>query len=671
MKRDTGNGPVPRRLFLPVALLLASGCGGSDTGTGAAVFERACAEVPGCAEPRVEGSGAVETIFRVVVVRAASGEVRIGRVEPVAVLEGDGVPVGPLAGSHMLVGLDAAGDPVDGQVIAFPRVLRAEAADGWSRPVEIDLGDRDVDTIGYVRARPGIEELAVLDESGAVVARAPAPRGAGTGADAGKRPGNPPRVLAAALVPSALAALQPAGSLPALPEHCSHVRILEGEADRDLARGVAYEADVELLEPGPNQRAVIHGALGLMTPLLCQGVSRIAVGDVPDDPGVGGVVSQLGAGDLMLLNVAAGYSEAELSGSARQRLGMMHTVIHEAAHAAEALLNASGSRPRDFAGDWDPPSRTLASKTIERVRLGKSLFEEWQRMHGAFVDQGWAAPYAESGEAREAARARSAAETAEAGFMSRYGGSYYAEDIAEAVVWSYLGEPYREAGIPEGVRQTEDFACQRMRAQGEGGVPSGFAAVYTKLQFLKDLGLVAPEDVEGCTGPVELPNDEPGFHLWQDGQYQRSFERAVTAVIGTGPSGRYVYEMKAEGEAEFADETYPARVRLVLDLEPGTVPLDEVPWPRGVYELGLLAGYDLGALGNRAGMAADHGFSLRLDGARAGNFDVYDGFALVAEASNERIAGSVFIRRAMRLHAPLPVPQVFDPPLVVRFAIEK
>jgi len=659
-----------RRAGLPVfaALLLAWGCGGSEAGVDEAAFGRACEEVPGCAASRDAAAVPRETIYRVQVVRAGSGEVRIGGVEPIAVTAGEGVPLGRLAGSHMVVGLDAGGAPVDGQVIAFPGVLRAEPADGWSPPATVDLEGREVDTFGYVRANEAIEEIAVLDEAGDVVARADAPDA--RTADAGPTPDRGSWPRAPALVSPAFA-LQPGGSGPALPAHCAHVRILEGEADRDLARGVAHGADVELVRPGPTQRAVIHGALGLMTPLLCHGISRIAVGDVPEEPGLGGVVRQLSTGDMMLLNVAAGYTEDELAGSAEQRLRMIHTLIHETAHAAEALLNAEGSRPAEFTGDWTPPSRDLAAETIERVRLEKSLIIEWQRVHLSFVDQGWAAPYGQEGEARQAARERSAGETAQAGFMSRYAGTFYAEDIAETVAWTYLGDAYRDAGIPEGPRQTEDYGCQRMRAHDGDGVPSRFAAVYTKLHFLKDLGLVRPGDVDACTGPVALPNDEPGFHFWQDDEYRRTFGRAVTAVIGTAPSGRYVFEMKAEGEAAFGDETHPARVRLVLDLAPGDVPVEQVPWPRGVYELGLLAGYDLGNLANRAGATAGSGFSLRLEGARAGDFDVYEGFALVAEASNERIAGSLVVQRAMRLSAPLPVPQTWDPPLVVRFGIEK
>lgn len=55
----------------------------------------------------------------------------------------------------------------------------------------------------------------------------------------------------------------------------------------------------------------------------------------------------------------------------------------------------------------------------------------------------------------------------------------------------------------------------------------------------------------------------------------------MIAHIGTDRRGRYVFEMEAEGRAEFGDETYPARVRLLLDLEQGAdVPVREVPCPR-------------------------------------------------------------------------------------------
>jgi hypothetical protein len=195
-----------------------------------------------------------------------------------------------------------------------------------------------------------------------------------------------------------------------------------------------------------------------------------------------------------------------------------------------------------------------------------------------------------------------------------------------------------------------------MRKHREKDLPSRLAAVYTKLRFLLDLGLVAEEDVETCTGPdLGLPVESPGFHLWHAGNELRSFARNVTAAIGTQADGDRVFEMKGEGEAGFGDRMYPASLRLQLDLEKPGVPIHQVPWPRGVYPLGL---------------RGDNHVELRLDGASAGDFDAEDGYALVAEASNDRIAGSIVLERVRRPHVVFAVPERYDPPLVIRFRIE-
>jgi hypothetical protein len=61
------------------------------------------------------------------------------------------------------------------------------------------------------------------------------------------------------------------------------------------------------------------------------------------------------------------------------------------------------------------------------------------------------------------------------------------------------------------------------------------------------------------------------------------------------------------------------------------------------------------------------------DYAAAGNWDAEDGFAIVTEASNSRIVGSIFLTRALRVSAPSPLPayDAFNPPLVIRFLMEK
>lgn len=630
-----------RALFALAVAACTTSCGANEPPGIELTYEEACALVPGCGEPRFDLPAARETIYRVQLIRAGSGEVRIGQVQSLDVVEGDGVPLAPLSGSHLLVALDGSGAPLDAHPFRFAEEIDVSVEAAFTHE-HVHLTGVEVDAIGYLRASEEVAELIVVEESGTIVARTAPP------APIVSSDGSSPAPLVS---PS---------------EHCGHVVLLEGETDRAWATNMAYYAEAELLDPGPTQRAVVRGALELMTPLLCHAVSRIAIGHVPSDPGVGGVVRQLASGDLMLINTAVGYEESDLAGSEEQRLRMMHTIIHEAGHMAEALLNAEGTRPSNFGGDWfagewDFVQRTVASDTLHNVRLDVSLFSEWHRTHQSFVAQGWALPWADptDGPVTEGAitaiRRWDAAKTAESGFMSRYGASYYAEDIADLVAWTYMAPHFRAAGIPNGVRQTEDFGCQEMRAHGERSVPSRLSALYTKLMFLKDLGLVHPDDVEECTGAnLGLPVDSPGFHVWQEETRLSSFDTAVTAIIGT-LGDRYVFEMTGNGEATFGDERYPATFRLLLDLAEGTRDVARVPWPRGVYPLSMVGPDKL---------------ELRLDGAGAGDFDVREGFALVAEASNERIAGSVFFTQSWRPHAPVPVPEVHDPPLIVRFLIE-
>ena len=650
-----------RKGLILTAALLASGCGGEEpapTGAGppgldaheAVAFERACAEIPGCAEPRFEAPGPVESVWRVVVVRDPRGAIWIDYVDSVEVPAGDGVPVGPLAGTHRLVGLDRDDQPVDGQLLHFPETLRLEFRDRSALPEEIDLSDREVDTVGYVRTLPTIETLAIQDVSGRTVATQPVPRKAAALV-------SHPYILAS---PALAQTIVPGGRPRPLPPYCSHVRLLEGERDRGLARNIAYAEEITLVAPGLTQRALTFAALGRMKPLLCQSVSRIAFGRYPDAT-LGGAVRTISTGDMILINEMVEYVEGVPAfeeevleqGDRAYQLELMQTILHEAAHSADALLNLQGSRPDGFAGDWELPARSLASETLDKVRLEKGLRDEWWRVHESFRRLGWA-EYHQGEGAEEALSEWSSRQISDAGFMSPYGATTVDEDLAEMVGWTYMADDYGQSNTPEAYQQY--FGCQEMTAYGKKDLPARLAAVYTKLSFLKDLGLVAPEDVDACMGPdLTLPVQSPGFTFWLAGSKLRTYGRGVTANIGTTSTGNRVFEMKAEGEAIFDDKSYPGILELRLDLESKGVPIHKVAWPRGVYELGLFG---------------DNNLRLRLDGAPAGDFDVKDGFVLVAEASNDRIAGSAFVTIGFRIHAPLPVPQKWDPALIIRFLIE-
>ena len=635
-------------ILVPLILacsVLSAGCGGSGGSSGSAQntppqnFDEACDLLPDCAQPRYDATQDKQALYRVLLERDSAGAIQIVNIDQVEVFAEDGVPLSHMGASHLLLGLDANGDQVDAQEVRFPQTLGLESPEDFQR-IEIDLSDQTVNTVAYLSADESIETLGVADDSGNLVVLETLPRQA--------------RNKAMALEKSSI---QPSG-------HCAHVRILDGEIDRFLAQGMAYYNDTVLLEPGPTQRAVIVAALNRMTPLMCHALGRIAIGTVKDRGELNGAVAQVGGGDFMLINAGnLRYTENNLASFESMRVAMMRTILHEAGHALEALLNANASNHGDYGGHWSAADRSVASQTIDNVRLEVGLRAEWKRMHRAFADDGFAELWAnEGGPAREVVQQFNAAEAAEGGFMSRYAGTAYTDDIADTISWIYAAELFTNAGIPEGHGEKEDYGCQQMRLHTEDSVPGRLAAIYSKVMFLHDLGALDSADVALCLGPnIGLSDRANGFHVSQDGSHLSSFEDQVEAKIGNTSDSNLVFELSAHGEASFGDKRYPALFRLQLDLinhawQDEVTYRNSPPWPRGLYPL------------NSSGLNV---LELRLDGEPSGDFDSTEGFVLVAQASNQRIAGSIFLTEVWRPHAPVPVPEVYDPPLIIRFEISK
>ena len=441
---------------------------------------------------------------------------------------------------------------------------------------------------------------------------------------------------------------------------CSQVVILEGEQDRHLASGMMFEQSVTLVKPGPYQLAATQAALSKMTPMLCQSIGRIAFGNIPENKTLWGAVNSFGAGDLILINTGGELDEDSLGTMISRRLFLQRTIIHEAGHSAETLLNLESSAPpKNYGGAWGFPARTMADKTIEHVRLEKGLTKEWKRLHVSFVNHGWAVDYPSLFEDPDSRKKWTRRQVTEGGFMSLGGSKNWAEDIATFIGSTYLSQTitdaYREHGVSEDLR--EDLGCQEMQAYDEKNLPSRFAALYTKLLFVRDLGLVKAADVRACMGEnLGLPSDGEGFHFWQGTMKLHSFESQIKADIGTKQNGVPVFRLKGSGEATFAEDSYPANLTVRLALGGRFDELDRVSWPRGVYDLGL---------------KGDNDVELRLDGAEAGDFDTMDGIVLVTEASNDRIVGSIVLERILRSHAPQPIQEELDPPLIIRFMIKK
>jgi len=630
-----------KRTVQASVLLLCSACGGNTASEPVLTsFDDACDSLEGCREPRVTPSGQTEDIWRVLIQRDSTGAVSVERLEQTEVEMGVGVPLGRRSGTHLVTIRDTGDQVLDAQLIAFPSSLEFEARGESFGAATVDLSAETVSSVLFLRAPESGIEIVIETPSGEVVHR---------------------RMIDEVLIKSdsATEVGKREESLTSAGPSCPHVALLEGEADLEWVPSVQRNG-VAFVEPGPVQRATVRAALGLMPRLLCHGFARIAFGEVPALPNLGGVVV-IRAADFVLIN-ALPFSEQAVASDELTRLRLLQTILHEATHATEAMLNDEGMKGAQFAGGWSADGRSIATDTIDHVRLEKSMREEWIRMQDSFVSLGWAHKYPsdifqfQSQEAATAEiRAWSPTQTTEGGAMSRYGATYYADDIAEMVAWAIAGPVIRAAGIPESNNNLEDSACQIARQYSDGGVPSRFAAVFSKLHFVRDLGMILPEDLDTCLGDgLFLRAETPGMHFYEEDEYQRSFGQGVRAQIGT-VNGRSVFEMVAEGEADFGDDTFPATGRLVIDLASADTATELISWPRGVYTLAP---------------QQPHAFELRLEGAAAGNFNVIDGFVLVAESSNDVIAGSVFIRIGFRINAPIPVPQTFDPPLTVQFRIE-
>lgn len=622
-----------RLLFLLAALLAACGDDSAETAPTYQTFEEACAAIPGCGTGRFPIDSPPEPVFRVLVHRADDGTISIAAADRLELPSGDGIPVGPESGDVLLAGLDADGQPIDGQVLAFPRTLIAEGIDDPALYSETPITGATA-TLGFVRALDEAASLAVLDildRDGQPLATAPLPTAEVSETRAGYR-------LAALTRPSSNSA-------------CGHVVILSGGIlDRSWVPDLGgLDPDIHLRAADPIHLALVEAALARMPPMLCQGVRRVAFVELPDHT-VRGQVATFAAGDLVMLNLGYHFgdrfpfSRLELERDLIARLTFMRVFTHETGHAVDALLGAHGIAPGS-AGGWAPESRSLARRTIDRVRVHNGFAREWLRVHDSFEDLGWAESHKEKESLRPALSALSAEAIAHAGFMSWYGGTAPGDDIADAIAWPTMLGLYEDFGVAHDRWDRSDAGCHTMRAYKDGGVPSRLATLYTKLSFLQDLGLLATEDVDRCMGSgLGLYEDERGFVVLQNDVVQRRFVQ--------NPSSRLdgeMYHFEADGGLGFGDTDVRARVMLRVPVDmAGGLP----SWPRGVYPLSPLEATDLRFVSEEE---------------PAASFAVTDGFLLVARASDDGIIGSAFVREGLRYDAPFPVPQVFDPPLVVTF----
>lgn len=472
--------------------------------------------------------------------------------------------------------------------------------------------------------------------------------------DPRRRPGRPQ------LLALAFAALLAGGQ--ALAQTCE-LRVLDRSRAQEAYEGIRDD----LVDPGPSQRRVVSEAAAYLAPLPCHAVEQVAfVRDAGDDSGTMGWVYVTHHNDTLHIDARpARASENDLDPRLRPRVvgnvwaAAIETVVHESTHAAVHLLHTQrlegdclvgpiGCDGPTDASQWDADAQAAAREAVARLRLGGGFLAEWTRMHDAFVDAGMARAY--GGDGSPAVADAAAEALASGGFMTVYGSSEPSEDVAEMVaqVQAQALSDATFAGASVSAPRS-DFACQALRS-GSGDLTAATAAVYAKLAFLRDVGLVTEPAFARCVGSAGIDTrDGDGFHVFdRDGGFQRTFESLAVTMGAQASTGRTVFVLEGSGRASFGrgDDRVEtaAELRLTLDLADADEPIGRVSWPRGIYRLGEGA----------------NAVSLTLEDAPAGSFVASHGFVLVTSATAERIEGSIVLQRADRPFAPMGVPYAAD-----------
>ena len=407
----------------------------------------------------------------------------------------------------------------------------------------------------------------------------------------------------------------------------------------------------EIVEPGPYQQRLVEYAKDFLTPLACFAVDHVAfVERAPEDAGATGWVRIHSHNDIVHLDARpASLSNDALDPATNRSRGVhgdiwaggIDAIAHEGTHAAVHLLNSQSDVERCKLpmvwcdpvdpNQWSPAAQAAARAAVEHMRLRSGIVEEWVRMHEAFVAAGMATDFG----AYEGSQHDATAITA-AGFTSLYGSTKPGEDIAEWVAKTQVGD--LQGASFEGATVTatgEDLGCMVLRSSGDR-ITNRTAAAYTKVAFLRDVGLVSEEAFTRCVGAVHVDtHGRDGLHMTNNDDSVGTLDERLRAVIGRTATGAWTFQFTAEGTAGFGDTTSPAVATLTIDLAsmiaaPFTS-VDEVSWPRGLYVIG-----------------DDAQFRVDLEDAPAGSFVGTVGFVLVTRASNDLLEGSIVLQRGER-----------------------
>ena len=457
--------------------------------------------------------------------------------------------------------------------------------------------------------------------------------------------------------------------------------------------------DLIIRDVGQYQKGIVRQALNAVPPIVCAAVRRVVFVKDEDNNAIAftnttKVINEGRPADLIYFNNAAmpesllvprmvpvqgGSSDAQEV----NRLAALRTVIHEAIHVADHMLDSQRTVIR--MGDpqpikkslWPPQSLTLAAEATERNLLRPGFREEWQRIHNAFVTAGMAREYfgkngaqdlrdipkitgeddndgnpteAKDEFGRPVMLKPAPIEFAGAGIMTRYGGSKVSEDIAEMAA-SVLTRMWVEENAPgrdDLDSAVEDHACRALQDMDGPGITPDVAAMYTKLGYLQSVGFITERGYRHCVGNLAIQADSEGFHSWKVDDLANRYTGDVQVGFGRKKEEDPVmFQMTAEGSAVINSGSVPVTIELEINvsptpgLNPGSgypevgylgVKLGDVSFPRGIYHVGSRYG-------------SKNSFRIRREDNDGVIVEVSQGLLLVGRASTGLIEGTLVIQR--------------------------
>lgn len=452
---------------------------------------------------------------------------------------------------------------------------------------------------------------------------------------------------------------------------CPHVRILTHD-DRAL---VEPPYDAVIITPQARQKKALAEALDSLSPLVCQSVQMVVflnatLASAPE------ALAWVGKSRPSLINISAvqgGASEARLTFdlsdvpamSAEQNAArkasmvkvwpeVVHSIIHEAYHSATHLVDSFSPDAEDITPEhnWPAEAREFAEPYVEKARVKGGFRTEWARVNDQFENENMSGAYDKARVGRS--------EAPPMGFMTIYAGKSPGEDIAETASWA-VALPILNASV-EGVIPNLSgwqIACTEMQAYDGQNIPSKFAALYTKLNFLRDVGFITNESLQACVGPVRLEGADGnnGFHYfsYQSGAPLTSYTTDFS--IQREPDALHI---SAWGNLQLQNASKPAITKLQIWV-------DDPALPRGIYAIGQCNDF---VPRIAASIVAPAMFRRDVIDSRSQSICAYKALVIVTSATTDQIKGVAILQKAWKFSAP-PVPEVAGFPVRVVFVFRR